>query len=262
MLIINADDFGKDMVTTDNIVFCFREKRITSTSAMVFMQDSERAASAGLENNLEVGLHLNFDDMFTGRPLAGRLTEYQGRVAKFLNSNKYSLLIFNPFLSREFDYLYKAQYEEFVRLYRRTPSHINGHHHMHLCSNMLIEGIIPKGQKVRTTFTFIKGERYTVNRLYRRLVHVVVKKRFVSTDMFFSVTLSEQRASLLRKMQLAKDHDVELMVHLSTREELEYLMRQDFMEAISSLTRGTYADLPIKRASNNGTGLDYTRSNS
>ena len=44
MLIITADDYGKDERTTDNILKCAEERRITSMSAMVFMNDSERAA--------------------------------------------------------------------------------------------------------------------------------------------------------------------------------------------------------------------------
>ena len=65
MLIINADDWGRSVAETDAALKCFRERRITSVSAMVFMGDSERAAELAKENKLDVGLHLNFTDRFT-----------------------------------------------------------------------------------------------------------------------------------------------------------------------------------------------------
>jgi len=47
MLIINADDFGRSELETDVILKCYHERRITSTTAMVFMADSVRAADLG-----------------------------------------------------------------------------------------------------------------------------------------------------------------------------------------------------------------------
>ena len=55
MLIITADDYGKTRHATDSILECFSNKRITSASAMVFMEDSGRAASLALKTRLEVG---------------------------------------------------------------------------------------------------------------------------------------------------------------------------------------------------------------
>lgn len=250
MLIINADDFGKGMETTNNIVKCFREKRITSCSAMVFMQDSERAASLDLENSLEVGLHLNFDEQFTGEVPALRVKEYLNQTATFLTGSKLRQIMYNPMLQRQFEYLYNVQYEEFIRLYRRPPSHINGHHHRHLCSNVLFGRIIPDGSRVRRSFTFLKGERSFGNRLYRRGVDAVLKRRYITTDMFFAASPSVEPNYLMQKVELARNHNVELMVHLSSQREVEYLMRQDFIDSIGEVPRGTYRDLPVWPSSN------------
>lgn len=250
MLIINADDFGRDVTTTNNIVLCFRETRITSTSAMVFMQDSERAACVALEHNLEVGLHLNLDEQFTGTVPTELLRGYLTRVGTFLTRSKFSQVIYNPMLQRQFEYLFKSEYEEFLRLYRRPPSHINGHHHRHLCSNVLLGKIIPDGSRVRRSFTFERGERHIANRLYRRFVDCVVRKRFITTDMFFAAVPSEQLNTLKKHIELAKIHNVELMVHLSSQTGVEYLMQQDFIHSIRQVPRGTYRDLPGKPASN------------
>ena len=49
LVIINADVLGLDVATTDAILDCFRADRITSASAMVWMSDSQRAASLAEE---------------------------------------------------------------------------------------------------------------------------------------------------------------------------------------------------------------------
>ena len=84
MLIINADDFGRSVAETDSAIECYREGRITSVSAMVFMEDSERAAQLAKESELDVGLHLNFDEPFTGRNHPPKLGEYHGRTTRYL----------------------------------------------------------------------------------------------------------------------------------------------------------------------------------
>ena len=47
MLIINADDWGRSVAETDAALKCCKGGRITSLSAMAFMEDSERAADLG-----------------------------------------------------------------------------------------------------------------------------------------------------------------------------------------------------------------------
>jgi len=44
MLIVNADDWGRSLAETDAALRCLKRGRITSVSAMVFMQDFKRAA--------------------------------------------------------------------------------------------------------------------------------------------------------------------------------------------------------------------------
>jgi predicted glycoside hydrolase/deacetylase ChbG (UPF0249 family) len=60
MVIINADDFGRSRLVTDRILSCYKQGSITSTSAMVFMEDSQRAVDLAKEYSIDVGLHLNF----------------------------------------------------------------------------------------------------------------------------------------------------------------------------------------------------------
>ncbi len=91
MLIINADDWGRSVAETDAALKCFRERRITSVRAMVFMQDSKRAAKLTKDYELDdVGLHLNFSEEFTDKSCSKTLKETQGRIIRFLKRSKYA----------------------------------------------------------------------------------------------------------------------------------------------------------------------------
>src|SRR5690349_19178854 len=105
MLIINADEWGRSVAATDAALKCIRERRITSVSAMVFMQDSNRAARLTKDYELDdVGLHLNFSEEFTGTGCSETLKEYHGRIIRFLKRGKYAQLLYNPFLGEAFAY--------------------------------------------------------------------------------------------------------------------------------------------------------------
>ena len=49
------------------VLDCLRQGRLTSASAMVFMADSVRAAEVARELDLDLGLHLNLSQPFTGK---------------------------------------------------------------------------------------------------------------------------------------------------------------------------------------------------
>src|SRR6476646_7850978 len=190
MLIVNADDWGRSVAETDAALQCAKEGKVTSVSAMVFMNDSERAAELAKENALDVGFHLNFAELFTARSLANNLRNVQESLVRYLMRNKYAQLFYNPFLRDEFAYSYHSQAEEFSRLYGRAPSHIDGHHHMHLCANALLSSLIPAGMKMRRNFSFWRGEKGWVNRSYRALVDRRLAQRYRLADYFFDLSQS------------------------------------------------------------------------
>jgi chitin disaccharide deacetylase len=241
MLIINADDFGRSATETDAALGCYQKGRVTSVSAMMFMEDSERAAKLAKQNDFDVGLHLNFDEPFTGGNSPAELGEYHGRTVRYLMGNKYTQLVYNPFLRREFAYSYEAQAAEFVRLYRKPPSHIDGHHHMHLCANILLSKIIPAGMKIRRNFSFWPGEKSLLNRTYRGLVDRWLARRYQLPDYFFDLTQCLQGKKLDRVAVLAKTSNVELMTHPVVDPEAEYLMSDEFQVMLQRLEIGGYA---------------------
>jgi len=241
MLIINADDWGRSAAETDAALRCYRANRITSVSAMVFMADSERGAELARDNQLDVGLHLNFAEGFTATKYPGMLGECQGRLVRFLMRNRYSQLLYNPLLRKAFAYSCQAQSAEFVRLFGKAPSHIDGHHHMHLCANLLLSNMIPAGMRMRRNFSFWPGEKSFLNRAYRGLVDRRLSRRYRLTHYFFDLTQCIEQKKLDRVVALAKSNNVELMTHPVVQLEADYLLSDDFRVMVERLNVGGYA---------------------
>ena len=186
-LIINADDWGRDGVTTDMILACVLKGTVSSASAMVFMEASERSAGTAREHSVDTGLHLNFTSPFTATGVASELKEKQARIIRYLRGNRLASVLFHPGLKNCFEYVARAQGDEYRRLYGADPKRLDGHHHMHLCANVLLGGLLPPGTIVRRNFSFHPGEKSTLNRGYRRVVDGILERQHRMTDFFFSL---------------------------------------------------------------------------
>ena len=243
MLIVNADDWGRTVAETDAALACFSERRVTSVTAMTFMADSERAAGIALERNIPVGLHLNLTEPLTAPRIDSVLLSEHRRLAKSLTRTRYSVLLLNPFLRRALCTVFRFQLDEFVRLYQKPPTHFDGHRHFHLCSSMLFAAPIPRGQRVRRTFSFTVGEKGIVNWLYRRALDRWVVKRYRTTDYFFALSQRMHGARLAQVAQLAREANVELMTHPVVSEERGLLLSFDFKRELAGVARKSYADL-------------------
>lgn len=248
MLIINADDYGGSETATRNTLLAYDSSGITSTSAMMFMSDSERSAELAMKTGLAVGLHLNLTERFTGKTSSPLLHDYHQQIGSFLKGGRYRLILYNPLLRKQFDYVFKAQYEEYLRIYRKEPTHIDGHHHMHLCTNMLLDRVIPKGMNVRRNFSFASGEKSAFNRFYRYITDKWVTWRYNSADIFFSITPIDKPGRLERIVNLSKTSIVELMVHPGRDNELKYILSDQYMDIIDGAQKGTYLDIKNKFA--------------
>ncbi|MCK5507326.1 MAG: ChbG/HpnK family deacetylase [Desulfobacterales bacterium] len=233
MLYVNADDFGCASEVTDRILSCYRKSRIHVASAMTFMKDSERASDLARQNGLSVGLHLNLIQDFTDTTVPEKLRDQHRLVADYLKARKMNQILYNPLLRRAFGYVFHAQWEEFHRLYGKNPTRLDGHHHMHLCMNMLASDRLPKGIKIRRNFTFGPAEKDPLNRFYRYLVDCWLKSRFLCTDSFFSMAPINQ-GRLKRLVLISKSSDVEIMVHPGVKEEYLYLLSSEWASLISA----------------------------
>lgn len=226
-LIINADDWGRDQKTTARILSCVARGSISSVSAMVFMQDSERAAGIAREQEIDAGLHLNFTTAFSVANCSAQLVQHQQRIARCLRRYRLAQALFHLTLMRSFEYVVSAQVEEFYRLYGRMPQRLDGHHHMHLCPNVLVGRLLPPVTVVRRNFSFEAGEKSFANRLYRRVVDRILARRHRLTDFFFSLAPLNPHMRLQRIFSLARQFAVEVETHPANPDEYQFLSSRE-----------------------------------
>lgn len=231
-LIVNADDWGMDRNTTDRTMECIWRGGVSSVSAMVFMQDSERAATVARQHAIEAGLHVNFTAPFSASGCSARLLEHQQRVARYLQRHRLAQVVFHPGLIRSFDYLVAAQLDEFRRIYGTDAKRIDGHHHMHLCANVLVQRLLPPGKIVRRNFSFERGEKTIWNRLYRKAVDHSLGRRHRLVDLFFSLPPLQPPERIERICSLAHQFVVELEAHPVNVEEYRYLTEGELFRQI------------------------------
>jgi hypothetical protein len=228
-LIVNADDWGCEQHTTDRIFDCVRRGTVSAVSAMVFMEDSDRAAGIAVTHDVDAGLHLNFTAPFTGRSCPPALVARHRKVIGYLRGHKLAQLVFNPALVPAFEYVVKAQLDEYRRLYGVDPARLDGHHHMHLCANVLVQRLLPPATIVRRNFSFRPGEKSGLNRGYRRLIDGRLARRHTLHDFLFSLPPLEPATRLGRIFDLARTHVVELETHPVQPDEYRFLMDGDLV---------------------------------
>lgn len=247
-LIINADDWGSDCATTDRTLDCIEKRAVSSVSGMVFMEDSERAFSIARDRGIDVGLHLNLVDPFTGPRVSDGLARHQREVSRFLRSFQYAQVIFHPGLVNSFRYSVAAQLDEFARLYGAGPSRIDGHHHMHLCANVVLCRLMPSGTVVRRNFSFRSGDKNLVNRLYRQTQDKALARHHRMTDLFFSLPPLEPADRLLKIFALANDHVIEVETHPVNPEEHRFLASGEIFNYLGGVHIAPDYTIPAKNA--------------
>jgi len=246
VLIVNADDWGGGRSVTDAIHSCFRAGAITSTSGMVHMDDSQRAAELALAEGLPVGLHLNLTQPFSADDVPAPVRARQERlVAHFANLRK-RRWSYDPRVRSEVAAAVREQFDEFDRLYGRRPTHMDSHHHVHVCPDVLLSGAIPPGIKLRTTLTPMRSGCASLSDVPRFLKHAAIRRRFRVTDAFLAVSRLCGRdgpEGLRSAIDLSREADVEVMVHPSFAEELPLLLSPGWRAALAPAALGSYSDL-------------------
>ena len=222
-LIINADDWGRDRTTTDRTLDCIRCGAVSAVSAMVFMEDSERAALMTREHGIDTGLHLNLTTPFSAGECSSQLRERQATLARYLLRHRLMQVIFHPGLTTQFEYVVKMQLDEYRRLYGSAPVRIDGHHHMHLCANVLVQGLLLPRTVVRRNFSFEMGEKSLGNRLYRHWIDSRLQRHHRLTDYFFSLGPIKPENRLERIVSLSRNFVVEVEAHPINRDEYLFL---------------------------------------
>jgi chitin disaccharide deacetylase len=235
VLIINADDWGRDRENTERIRECALRKTISSVSAMVYMEDSERAAALAQESGIDAGLHLNFTTPFSAPNCPATLAERQREIAAYLWRHRFARVVYHPGLSRAFEYVFAAQLDEFNRLYQRPPNRFDGHHHMHLCANVVLGKVLPHGTVVRPSFSFLVGEKSLMNIFYRRILNRLLARRHQMVDYFFGLAPLEPQSRLQRIFALSRRFSVEMETHPVVPAEYRFLTSEKILAFIEGL---------------------------
>jgi predicted glycoside hydrolase/deacetylase ChbG (UPF0249 family) len=226
-LIVNADDWGRDRDNTDRIRECVVHGTVSSVSAMVFMEDSERAADIARAGAVDAGLHLNLTTRFSGGNASARLDDHHRRITSYLRGHRLAQAVYHPGLANSFRYVVASQVEEFARLYGATPARIDGHHHMHLCANVLWARLLPEGTIARRNFSFLPGEKSWMNRWYRKRIDRVLAKRHKLASYFYALPPIDVPGRLEGIFGLATRSVVEVETHPVNQVEYHFLMMDE-----------------------------------
>jgi chitin disaccharide deacetylase len=249
---VNADDWGRDRQTTDRTLECFDKGAVSSVSAMVFMEDSERGARIAREQGIDAGLHLNLTAPFSATGVPPALVEHQKKLARCLRSHRLAQVLYHPTLASSFQYVVAAQLEEFRRMYGAAPDRIDGHHHMHLCTNVLLGGLLPRRTIVRRNFSFRLGEKNPANLAYRKIMDCILARRHYLVDLFYSLVPLEPPQRLQGIFSAARDYVVELETHPINPEEHRFLAEGTIFRYLGG-TSVSSGFLPVRAERNQAT---------
>jgi chitin disaccharide deacetylase len=254
LLIVNADDWGYTQATTDAILATIQAGRVTSTTGMVYMADSDRAAALAGEHGVPVGLHINLTEPFSDpatpadvrarqQRLIGALGKTSGVAPELPGVSNLMRWVYDPRLQADVDRAILDQLHRYEEIYALPPTHFDGHTHVDLCPNVFLSRSIPRGAKVRNTLDRFPVER-SAGGVLRDLRQALRSRRFASTRYLLHIThLGLEPGHVDRRLDLARRVPVEIMGHPGFEAERELLMSEEFGAAIAPLRLGSFADL-------------------
>lgn len=204
LLIVNADDFGLCKGQSYGIIEAFRHGIVSSTTAMINCADIYHAAELSTQNPLlPVGMHFV---LTYGRPLTAMpsLVDAEGELGKWLWERAEAGELNLDEIAQEL----VAQFDKFIAVFGRPPTHIDSHHHVHM---------LPQIYPLIESFAHEKSLPLRIDR------HAVQQQKIVlnnprSTEWFdagfYGKDLTEQ--SFLQLLDVADENainSVEVMCH-------------------------------------------------
>jgi predicted glycoside hydrolase/deacetylase ChbG (UPF0249 family) len=247
ILIVNADDFGWDPEATDRAMEAFAAARITSATALVHMEDSDRAARLALEAGLPVGLHLNLTDRFTDPSTSEGRRGRHLRACNVFSSRRLRLRrwIFDPRIRRVVDDAISDQLERFEELYGKPPTHVDGHKHVHVCPNVALASPLASIAKMRDDGWAWPTARTPMGAA-RAMKRYLVSRRFLRTRVLLDIwklrpELGSEGSG--GRAELARRASVEVMAHPGFPHERRSLMSSGWGRLIEGLPTGSYREL-------------------
>jgi predicted glycoside hydrolase/deacetylase ChbG (UPF0249 family) len=249
LLIVNADDWGGERRSTAAIHDAFGAGRVTSTTAMVYMEDSRRAAEIAKAESLPVGLHLNLTQPFSAPDVPAPVRERQRRiVTSFVGrgrdghpgTSQARRWIYDPRIARQVGDALRDQLERFEELYGCPPTHFDGHNYVDTAPNAFLSRALPRGSKMRNSL-----DRHPLDTgpmaIARELRQRLRGRRFHSTH--YVLHISDLDLPDDPRLALAATDSVEVICHPDNPAEMERLMSEEWATCLARYRTGSFADL-------------------
>lgn len=174
ILIVNSDDFGKNHLVSQGIVYCFENGFCSSTTLMANGDCFEEACELAHEKKLygHIGAHIVLDDGYT--PLTDKMKRCKRFCDKEGRFRKWKHMFYLTSDEK------KAVYEEILGQIKKIASagipitHLDSHHHMHeewAISSMMIQ--VAKQENIpfiRSYYNIGKLDSQ-LNRCYRAILN-------------------------------------------------------------------------------------------
>lgn len=256
MLIVSANDWGGNARSTDAIAECFAAERISTATAMVFMADSERAATIARSRELPIGLHLNLTQDFDSTSTPPDVRERQARVVRHFRPLQLRRWTANPFTWGLVAQSVDDQLQRFRVLYGQDPLHVDGHNHVHACPDVFLSGGLDRQTPMRTAQT-PAGRRRSPGNLVRAARTAAIKRRFQTPEYFFSIRNIHPEfggKGLAYVLELSDRASVEIMVHPGFPDEHGILMSDSWNRALDGRKLGSFRSLVGGRGDPSGGG--------
>lgn len=238
MLIVNADDLGYSVTTTNPAVQAYDEGLISSLSAMVWMRDGARAGALARERGMPVGLHLNLTYEFLDPNVPPRAADLQKQMLEQFDRASWDEdELEHAAPDAKIREAIKLQLDEFRRHFGE-PTHLDGHHHVHVHPRVLAS--LPTEWPIRPV---LRPPQNLSRPLSVR--EAWLRRRFRGPD----VCLNFQHmhpllgGSGLTVLERAREQTVEVMVHPQDAREREALRTPEWGEVLARLKPGSYRDL-------------------
>ncbi len=245
LLIVNADDFGWNRGATDLTVGCFEAGQITSTTALMYMEDSDRAAAIAAERDLPVGLHLNLTDPFTAADVPEAIRARQAEACAIFGGAglRKRSWTYDPRIGGLVEAAIRDQLERFRALLGREPTHVDGHNHVQVCPNVIRAQALD-GFKMRDALWSYPSTRSAMG-VARALRRALTARGHLTTRYFLDIAELHRGgpAATAERTGLAASASVEVMCHPGFGHELEALRSDAWASAIAAAPLGSYRDL-------------------
>jgi len=242
LLIVNADDWGSEESKSAAIHIAFESGAISSASAMVYMEDSDRAAALGLREQFALGLHLNLTQPFSDPRTPPAVRARQERLLEHFENTGRRRRTFDPRVRSAVRAAIADQLARYHELYGHVPDHVDGHEHVHICLDVLLA--LPRGLKIRPGMSSTKGTGAAGvvgaarEALIRARLLRAPSKAFGLGDLW-----TAPGDALERVLSLSRNESVEIMCHPDRPADKEALVSDRWHQALASSPLGTFAQL-------------------